>query len=188
MGGGAGIYSIAMESLTGSTLGTLIADDGPLPPATAISLVKQACVSLEEAHAAGIIHRDIKPENLMLCQTAEGRSMLKLLDFGIARFREPQQGEPQLTHTGFLTGTPAYMAPELWQGAPADERSDIYALGVTLYFVLTGGTPPRVWTTGELPTAPRATAAAGTPSAGEPTSHAPHPVMLRPPPPRRPTP
>lgn len=174
-----GIYYIAMEYLTGSNLGTLIADGGPLPPATAINLVKQACVSLEEAHAAGIIHRDIKPENLMLCQTAEGRSMLKLLDFGIARFREPQQGEPQLTHTGFLTGTPAYMAPELWQGAPADERSDIYALGVTLYFVLTGGTPPRVWTTGELPTAPRATAAAGTPSAGEPISDALKAVMLR---------
>jgi serine/threonine-protein kinase len=150
-----GIYYIAMEYLTGPNLGTLIAEGGPLSPAAAIDLVKQACESLEEAHAAGIIHRDIKPENLVRCQTVEGRSLLKLLDFGIARFREPQMGEPQLTHTGFLTGTPAYMAPELWQGAPADERSDIYSLGVTLYFVLTGGTPPPAWSTGEILAAPR---------------------------------
>ena len=111
----------------------------------------QACVSLEEAHAAGIIHRDIKPENLMLCQTVDGHRLLKLLDFGIARLRAPEQGEPQLTGTGFLAGTPPYMAPELWRGAPADERSDIYALGVTLYFVLSGGTPPHAWFTGETP-------------------------------------
>ena len=150
-----GIYYIAMEYLTGSNLGTLVAESGPLPPAKAIALMKQACVSLEEAHAAGIIHRDIKPENLMLCHTAEGRSFLKLLDFGIARFREPSRGEPQLTHTGFLTGTPAYMAPELWQGLPADERSDIFALGMTLYFVLTGSTPAPTWVTGEQLPAPR---------------------------------
>ena len=144
-----GIYYIAMEYLVGSNLGTLVTERGPLAPALSIELLKQACVSLEEAHGAGIIHRDIKPENLVLCQTVEGRSLLKLLDFGIARFREPQRGEPQLTHTGFVTGTPAYMAPELWHGAPADERSDLYALGVTLYFVLTGNTPPPAWTTGE---------------------------------------
>jgi len=149
-----GIYYIAMEYLTGSNLGTLVAEGGPLPPGEALELIEQACVSLEEAHAAGIIHRDIKPENLMLCQTAEGRSLLKLLDFGIARFREPLPGEPQLTHTGFLTGTPAYMAPELWQGAPADERSDIFALGVTHYFLLTGGPPPPAWTTAEILAAP----------------------------------
>ena len=143
-----GIYYIAMEYLTGSNLGTLVAESGPLPPESVTELAKQACVSLEEAHAAGIIHRDIKPENLMLCRTVDGHSLLKLLDFGIARVREPMAGEPQLTRTGFLTGTPAYMAPEIWQGEPADERSDIYSLGVTVYFVLTGETPPRGWTTG----------------------------------------
>ena len=88
----------------------------------------------------------------MLCRTVDGHSMLKLLDFGIARVREPIAGEPQLTRTGFLTGTPAYMAPEIWHGAPADERSDIYSLGVTLHFVLTGETPPKPWITAETPT------------------------------------
>jgi hypothetical protein len=144
-----GIYYIAMEYLTGSNLGALVAESGPLPAETVIELAMQACLSLEEAHAAGIIHRDIKPENLMLCRTVDGRNRLKLLDFGIARVREPVAGEPQLTHTGFLTGTPAYMAPEIWQGEPADERSDVYSLGVTLSFVLTGVTPPRPWVTAE---------------------------------------
>ena len=157
-----GIHYIAMEYLTGSNLGTLVAESGPLPPARVTELAKQACVSLEEAHAAGIIHRDIKPENLMLCRTVDGHSMLKLLDFGIARVREAPAGEPQLTRTGFLTGTPAYMAPEIWQGEPADERSDTYSLGVTLYFVLTGETPPRGWTAGAtLPGSPA-------PAIGEP--------------------
>jgi eukaryotic-like serine/threonine-protein kinase len=137
-----GIYYIAMEYLTGSNLGTLVAEEGPLSPGEAMELVKQACVSLEEAHAAGIIHRDIKPENLVLCRTVDGRRILKLLDFGVARFRAPEKGEARLTRTGFVAGTPAYMAPELWVGEPADERSDIYSLGVTLYFVLTGATPP----------------------------------------------
>jgi len=160
-----GIYYIAMEYLTGSNLGTLVAEEGPLPVGTAVELMKQACVSLEEAHAAGIIHRDIKPENLMLCQTVDGFRLLKLVDFGIARLREPEQGEPQLTGTGMLTGTPAYMAPELWRGAPADERSDIYALGVTLYFVLSGGPPPQSWFTGEIPIDGPASGPAGIPDA-----------------------
>jgi hypothetical protein len=149
-----GIYYIAMEYLTGSNLGKLVEESGPLPPDTAIDLLKQACVSLEEAHAAGIIHRDIKPENLMLCQTVGGRGLLKLLDFGIARMQAPETGALQLTRTGFLTGTPAYMAPELWQGAPADERSDIYALGSTLCFLLSGETPKLAWITGEMLAAP----------------------------------
>ena len=155
-----GIYYIAMEYLTGSNLGTLVAKSGPLSPETVIELATQACLSLEEAHAAGIIHRDIKPENLMLCRTVDGRNRLKLLDFGIARVREPIAGEPQLTRTGFLTGTPAYMAPEIWHGAPADERSDIYSLGVTLHFMLTGETPPKPWITAE--TATEGGTAAGT--------------------------
>ena len=167
-----GIYYIAMEYLTGSNLGTLVAESGPLPPELVIELATQACVSLEEAHAAGIIHRDIKPENLMLCRTVDGHSLLKLVDFGIARIREPVAGEPQLTRTGFLTGTPAYMAPEIWHGAPADERSDIYSLGVTLYFVLTGETPPKPWITAE-------TAADGGSAAGPAIPEPLQPVIAR---------
>jgi serine/threonine-protein kinase len=167
-----GIYYIAMEYLTGSNLGALVAESGPLSPETVIELARQACVSLGEAHAAGIIHRDIKPENLMLCQTVDGHRLLKLLDFGIARVREPVAGEPRLTRTGFLTGTPAYMAPEIWAGQPADERSDIYSLGVTLHFVLTGETPPKPWITAE-------TAAAGGAAAGTTMSEALRSVIAR---------
>jgi serine/threonine-protein kinase len=143
-----GIYYIAMEYLTGSNLADHIEESGPLAPGAAVALAIQACVSLEEAHAAGIIHRDIKPENLVLDRSRTGRGLLKLLDFGIARLRAPETGEPRLTGTGNVAGTPAYMAPELWGGAPADERSDIYALGVTLFFVLTGGIPPVLWSEG----------------------------------------
>src|SRR5690606_25186030 len=70
-----------------------------------------------------------------------GGDLVKLLDFGIARLREPAPGTEQLTRTGLLVGTPAYLAPELWAGGAADERSDIYALGVTLHYLVTGATP-----------------------------------------------
>jgi serine/threonine-protein kinase len=114
-----GIYYIAMEYLTGTDLRTLVAEAGPLPPARAASFVMQACLSLEEAHAAGIIHRDIKPHNLFVTRVGENPDFVKLLDFGIVRFRPPGGGGDQhLTQTGFLAGTPAYMAPELWRGAP----------------------------------------------------------------------
>ncbi len=136
-----GLYYIAMEYLDGVDLATLVERDGPLPPARAARIAMQACLALEEAHAAGIIHRDIKPNNLLLTRAEGGADHVKLLDFGIARLREPVPGTEQLTRTGLLVGTPAYLAPELWAGGAADERSDIYALGVTLHFLVTGTTP-----------------------------------------------
>jgi len=145
-----GIYYLAMEHLSGTDLRTLVAQAGPLPPARAADFIMQACLSLEEAHSAGIIHRDIKPHNLFVTQVGERLDFVKLLDFGIVRFRGLGGGDQQLTRTGFLAGTPAYMAPELWLGAAADERSDIYALGVTLYYLLTGTTPFDASTTQEM--------------------------------------
>ncbi|HET9292933.1 MAG TPA: serine/threonine-protein kinase [Gemmatimonadales bacterium] len=136
-----GLYYIAMEYVDGVDLALLVDRDGPLPPARAARLVEQACMALEEAHAAGIIHRDIKPNNLILASGEPGEDLVKLLDFGVARLREPAPGAEHLTRTGMLIGTPAYLAPELWQGGDASERSDIYALGVTLHFLLTGVTP-----------------------------------------------
>ncbi len=135
-----GLYYIAMEYLDGVDLATLVERAGPLPPDRAARIGMQACLALEEAHAAGIIHRDIKPNNLLLTGTEVGADFVKLLDFGIARLREPAPGTEQLTRTGLLVGTPAYLAPELWGGGAADERSDIYALGVTLHFLVTGTT------------------------------------------------
>ena len=133
-----GLYYIAMEYLRGIDLEALVEQYGPVPPARAIHFVTQACLALEEAHGAGIIHRDIKPHNLFVTEADGDPDFVKLLDFGVVRFRTATPGELQLTGTGALLGTPVYLAPELWQGAAADERSDIYSLGVTLYFLLTG--------------------------------------------------
>ena len=136
-----GIHYIAMEYLIGVDLETLITRNGPLPPGRAIHFARQVCDCLEEAHAAGIIHRDVKPSNLFVTRVGGDPDFLKLLDFGVARLRQSRAGDVRLTKTGTLCGTPAYLAPEMWQGKEADERSDIYAVGVTLYFLLTGQVP-----------------------------------------------
>jgi len=135
-----GICYIVMEYLCGADLHTLVREHGPLPPSRAVGLAIQACLALEEAHEAGIVHRDIKPQNLFVTSVGEDQELIKLLDFGLARFHAVE-ASVQLTHTGLVLGTPAYMAPELWQGAAADPRSDVYALGATLYFMLVGAPP-----------------------------------------------
>jgi eukaryotic-like serine/threonine-protein kinase len=134
-----GLYYIAMEYLDGVDLQTLVERDGPVEPTRAIQYVMQACIALEVAHAAGVIHRDIKPHNLFLCRGDDETGLIKLLDFGIVRLRD-RWGD-DITWTGMVVGTPVYVAPELWRGHAADERSDIYGLGVTFYFLLTGRTP-----------------------------------------------
>jgi hypothetical protein len=134
-----GLYYIAMEYLEGLDLQTLVERNGPLPAITAIRYTMQACLALEIAHEAGVIHRDVKPHNLFLCRGDDETGLIKLLDFGIVRFRESPGMD--ITWTGMVVGTPVYLAPELWHGRAADERSDLFALGVTLYFLLTGKTP-----------------------------------------------
>ena len=134
-----GLYYIAMEYLNGRDLCTLVREQGPVSASMATRYMIQACLALEVAHGAGVIHRDIKPENLFLIRQDGEQDLIKLLDFGIVRFREPGAGN--LTWTGVLIGTPLYLAPELWTGSPADERSDLYSMGVTFYFLLTGRTP-----------------------------------------------
>jgi serine/threonine-protein kinase len=134
-----GVYYIAMEYLVGMDLQTLVEQQGPVEPARALHFIMQACQALEVAHAAGVIHRDIKPSNLFVCRAGDNPYFIKLLDFGIVRFREPRGSD--LTWTGMLVGTPAFIAPEQWHGGAADERSDLFALGVTLYFLLTARTP-----------------------------------------------
>jgi len=138
-----GLYYIAMEYLTGMDLGSLVERFGPVPEARAARFLMQACHALGEAHAAGIIHRDIKPHNLFVTRVGDDPDFLKLLDFGLVRFRVPSHGDEALTWTGFLVGTPPYVAPEVWAGGEADERSDVYALGITLQFLLAGRVPER---------------------------------------------
>lgn len=175
-----GIYFIAMEYLVGTDLSSLVRERGPLPPEQVIRFAIQICASLEEAHAAGIIHRDVKPQNLFAAQVGADREFIKLLDFGIARLRTLAPDAAQLTRTGQVAGTPAYLAPELWFGAEADERTDIYALGVTLYFLLTGATPYERGEAEHLMMAPlRGEPLAPSTARGEPVPEALERIVLR---------
>lgn len=141
-----GFSFIAMEYLEGSDLRRLVDSEGPLDPARALVLLAQACRSLAEAHAVGIIHRDVKPANLLVSHDTDGEEVLKVVDFGIARLGT----DSDATRTQSVRGTPAYMAPECWAGGAADARSDVYALGATLYFMLVGHAPFAERDAGEL--------------------------------------
>jgi DNA-binding NtrC family response regulator len=133
-----GSFYFVMELLTGMDLFSLVQRFGPLPPERAVTLLRQTCRSLGEAHAAGILHRDIKPQNLFLCRLGLDFDVVKVLDFGLVK--SLHEGAAQLTAEGALTGTPAYMPPERVLGENADERSDLYSLGCVAYWMLTGRT------------------------------------------------
>ncbi|HKV11246.1 MAG TPA: protein kinase [Thermoanaerobaculia bacterium] len=124
---------LAMEFVRGKSLSKLLEDEGPLPWTRAVPLFRSALEGIEAAHQEGIVHRDLKPDNLML--TEGGR--LKVMDFGIARMA----GSTHLTRTGLLVGTLRYMAPEQIKGEEVDRRTDVYAMGVVLYQMLTGRVP-----------------------------------------------
>jgi serine/threonine-protein kinase len=133
-----GLWYYVMELLEGETLGDHVARLGPLPPARAVHIVGQAARALGEAHEHGIVHRDVKPENLFLTSLGGEHDFVKVIDFGIAKV---QTYDGKVTDTGSLLGTPAYMAPEMAMGLSADPRSDVYALGAVLYFLLCGKPP-----------------------------------------------
>ena len=126
-------YFMVMEYVRGETLGHAVSRLGAMPCAQALGLFCRALEGVHHAHEMGIIHRDLKPANVML--TPNGS--VKVMDFGIAR----ALGASRMTRTGHLIGTLEYMAPELIQGAGGDVRSDIYALGLLLYEMLTGRLP-----------------------------------------------
>jgi serine/threonine-protein kinase len=137
-----GLWYYAMELLSGEDLGTLVRAEGPLPPARALHIVRQLARAMAEAHAHGIIHRDIKPENIFITTLGGEVDFVKVLDFGIAKLDRPD-GSGNLTTTGFVAGTPAYVAPEVTTGGSADARTDVYGIGGTLYYALTGTIPFR---------------------------------------------
>ena len=145
----------AMEYVEGLDLARLVKAKGPLPVDRACYFAHQAALALQHAHEEGMVHRDIKPGNLMLSH-AKGRPIIKILDFGLAKanreihaldHHEPSDSAPELpeehlTLAGQLLGTPEFMAPEQIDNAPnADTRADIYSLGCTLYYLLSGRTP-----------------------------------------------
>ena len=124
---------LVMEHVDGRNLAQLVAERGPLPPDAAARLLCQAADALAAAHRSGIVHRDVKPSNILV--TPQGQ--VKLTDFGIAR----AYSDPTLTATGLMTGSPAYLAPEVASGSPATAASDVWALGATLFHALTGEPP-----------------------------------------------
>lgn len=130
-----GLTFIVMELLPGPTLAQLVATQGPLPESEVARLGAQVAAGLEAAHRAGIVHRDIKPGNLMLGAADE----VKIVDFGVARLT--QEAAPALTATNTVVGSALYVSPEQARGEPADERSDLYALGCVLTALATGHPP-----------------------------------------------
>jgi serine/threonine-protein kinase len=137
-----GLPYMVMEYLEGRDLGSLVETTGALPTETAVDFVLQACDAVAEAHSLGIVHRDLKPRNLFVTHRNDGRALVKVLDFGIAKHTVPSGVDLSLTKTTEVIGSPNYMSPEqLRSSKGADERSDIWALGVILYELLTGVLP-----------------------------------------------
>ncbi len=134
-----GTHYLAMEYIDGTDLKKLVNDRGPMSVVNACQAIRQAALALASAHEAGLVHRDIKPSNLLLTKSGQ----IKLLDLGLARLAgEAATNTSDLTTEGESFGTPDYMAPEQWEDAhSADARTDLYALGCTLFFLLTGRTP-----------------------------------------------
>ena len=127
-----GTYYIAMEYLDGRSLKELIVGRGPAPIKTAIDYARQILAAVGFAHKNGIVHRDIKPHNVLVSP----ESRLKVTDFGIAR-----SGASQMTEVGSIIGTAQYLSPEQARGAPVDQTSDLYAVGIVLFEMLTGQVP-----------------------------------------------
>jgi tRNA A-37 threonylcarbamoyl transferase component Bud32 len=129
---------LVMEHLEGQSLSSLVG--GPLELPRAVDLLCQVCDALSAAHAHGVIHRDLKPANVLLVPAGEGRQRVKLLDFGLAKsLVYPSERTP--TQNGVLLGTPEFMSPEQCTGEPVDARTDLYAVGVMAYQLLTGRLP-----------------------------------------------
>jgi eukaryotic-like serine/threonine-protein kinase len=128
---------IVMERLTGETLSSLVRKKGPMPLYNALVVLSQVSEALAEAHSLGIVHRDVKPANIFVSTRFNGKPHAKILDFGISKVATRSQDEMELTTTGIALGTPLYMSPEqIKDAALAGPATDIWALGVTLYYAL----------------------------------------------------
>lgn len=139
-----GMPYLVMELLEGETLRERLEKEVRMVPAQALDIIEQLLQALAYAHRQGLIHRDLKPANLAL-QCVEGKGeQLRVLDFGLAKFLTPESGSASsvvLTKTGAVMGTPAYMAPEQSVGGETDARTDVYAVGMILYEMVTGERP-----------------------------------------------
>ncbi len=134
-----GTFYYAMELLEGLDLQTLVERWGPLPSERVVAILAQVCDSLAEAHHNGLIHRDLKPANIFLTQRGLKHDFVKVLDFGLVKSaNRPVEENPNLTKTGAIVGSPAYISPEAIRGSEIDERVDLYALGCVAYWLMTG--------------------------------------------------
>jgi WD40 repeat protein/serine/threonine protein kinase len=140
------VHFFSMEYVEGIDLGRLLKTQGPLPVATAQQYLRQAALGLQHAHERGLIHRDIKPSNLLLAkpQAGQPQGVVKILDLGLARLERPLDGDlsSSLSNDGQLMGTPDFIAPEQARNShKIDARADLYSLGCTFYYLLTGQVP-----------------------------------------------
>jgi eukaryotic-like serine/threonine-protein kinase len=132
-----GVFYYAMEFLEGISLEDLVERHGPQPPARVVHLLLQMCGALEEAHSAGLVHRDIKPANVMLTMRGGMQDVVKVLDFGLVK--EITNADPALSAVNTIVGTPHYMSPEaIVQPESIDARADLYGVGATGFYLLTG--------------------------------------------------
>ncbi len=126
-----------MDLVSGGSLAHVIGDYGPLPPRFVCTLLDQLLSGLAAVHAEGVVHRDIKPANILLEATGTGRPHLRLSDFGISM----RKGEPRLTETNYVVGTPGYFAPEQMTGAEPDFPADLFAVGLVALYLVQGQKP-----------------------------------------------
>jgi serine/threonine-protein kinase len=135
------IYYMAMEYLDGHTLHRAIREATHFPEDRAAHIARQVCRALREAHSLGVIHRDLKPANIFLVEHGDETDFVKVLDFGLVKNVSGDGKGDELTQTGLFMGSPKYMAPEQIRGDKVDARTDIYALGIIIYEMLTGKVP-----------------------------------------------
>jgi serine/threonine-protein kinase len=137
-----GLRFFAMEYVAGTTLGDLVSRGGPLPTRRGLSLLRQLCGAMAEAHAAGIAHRDLEPSNVMVTTRVRRADWIKLIDFGLAKL--PGVSPPgESTLPGIFLGTPGYAPPEVWsRGGAVEATGDVYAIGLIAHHLFTGCAPP----------------------------------------------
>ena len=144
---------LVMELVVGKSLDAMLTVNGPMGPRRVIDIGIQVCRALVFAHSQGVIHRDIKPENVMLVpdhdDDGDPIDLVKVCDFGLAKMRDPGD-DGDITVTGMLCGSPAYMSPEQTRGDVIDARTDVYSLGVTMFEAVTGVLPFEAYSIGEL--------------------------------------
>jgi serine/threonine-protein kinase len=136
---------VALEYLRGQTLESLVEGGKPLPPALAFDIARQALSAIAYAHSHQVVHRDLKPENIFLAQDERGATIVKILDYGLAKFMAQESvlssASAPLTGLGMVVGTPLYMPPEQAAGSSVDLAADVYSIGCVLFEMLAGRPP-----------------------------------------------